>query len=146
MKFYFGVENLRSISTMKPVELRPITILVGRNSAGKSTFLRSLPLLRQSLTVRTSGPVLWYGDFVDFGDFKQSVRRGCVEAGISFNFMIRDFTLAHDFSYFYYGMAETVIPPLDHTREFKLIKQVRLKVVLEEGRRICYAKKNCTKY
>ena len=48
--------------------MRPITILVGRNSAGKSTFLRSLPLIRQSLETRSSAPILWFGELVDFGD------------------------------------------------------------------------------
>ena len=141
MKYYFGVENLRSISSMRPVELRPITILVGRNSAGKSTFLRSLPLLRQSLTVRTSGPVLWYGDFVDFGEYKQSVRRGCADSGISFNFMIRDFTLTQDFSYLYFRLGETDIPPLIHTEESKKIKQVKLKFILKEVDELTVRKK-----
>lgn len=68
MKLAFGIENIRRISSTPHIEMRPITILVGRNSAGKSTFLRSLPLIRQSLETRSSAPVLWFGDLVDFGD------------------------------------------------------------------------------
>lgn len=73
MKISYAIEKLRRLDLMPTIELRPITILVGRNSAGKSTFLRSLPLLRQSIETRSSAPVLWYGDYVDFGDFETAV-------------------------------------------------------------------------
>lgn len=53
------------------IEFRPITLLLGQNSSGKSTFLRSLPLLKQSIRTRSKAPILWYGDFVDFGSIKE---------------------------------------------------------------------------
>ena len=53
--------------------MRPLTVLVGRNSSGKSSFLRFLPLLRQSIEARTTGPIQWYGDYVDFGGFDETV-------------------------------------------------------------------------
>lgn len=68
MKLAYGIENIRRIGEMPLIEMRPITILVGKNSAGKSTFLRSLPLIRQSLETRSSAPILWFGELVDFGD------------------------------------------------------------------------------
>lgn len=70
------VKNLRSIEDSGPIKLRPLTLVVGRNSAGKSTLLRVLPLLRQSVERRTSGPILWFGDLVDFGSFGEAVRWG----------------------------------------------------------------------
>lgn len=82
----FGIRNLRSIADTGPVELRPLTILVGKNSSGKSTFLRALPLLRQSVEVRTTGPILWYGDYVDFGSFEDSIRQNKEAEAISFSF------------------------------------------------------------
>ncbi len=71
--FRFGMKNLRRLKDVPLVEIRPITLLVGRNSSGKSTFLRSFPLLRQSITRRIRYPILWYGESVDYGDFKGSV-------------------------------------------------------------------------
>lgn len=82
----FGIKNLRRIEQDEPIQIRPITILVGRNSSGKSTFLRSLPLLRQSLMTRTSSPILWYGDWVDFGDFERAVKDNDVDLPITFMF------------------------------------------------------------
>lgn len=73
MRISYSVENIRRLAQVEPIEIRPITVLVGRNSAGKSTFLRSLPLIRQSIETRSSAPILWYGDLVDFGDFKTAI-------------------------------------------------------------------------
>jgi hypothetical protein len=84
--FRFGLKNLRRLADVPAAELRPITILVGRNSSGKSTFLRALPLLRQSITTRTSSPILWFGNWVDFGDFDRSVKDNDAELPISFTF------------------------------------------------------------
>lgn len=70
------VKNFRSLKDTKIQELSPITILVGENSSGKSSFLRLFPLLKQSISKRTSGPVLWSGDvddYVDFGSFDETV-------------------------------------------------------------------------
>jgi hypothetical protein len=64
-----GVKNLRSLKNLDVISLKPINILVGRNSAGKSTFARLLPLLKQSSERRKSAPILWYGRLVDFGAF-----------------------------------------------------------------------------
>ena len=100
MKLLFGVNNLRSIESMDPIELRPITILVGRNCVGKSTLLRTIPLLRQSLDVWTSSPILWYGDFVDFGNYATAVNQSNPKDGISFQFGLKNFKLvanAQDF-------------------------------------------------
>jgi hypothetical protein len=55
------------------VSLRPITILLGQNSSGKSTFLRAFPLLRQTVEARTRSPLLWFGRLVDFGGFNDAV-------------------------------------------------------------------------
>lgn len=68
------VKNLRAIADSKKIKFRKINVLVGRNSAGKSTLLRVLPLLRQSIEQRTKGPILWFGRFVDFGSFRNALR------------------------------------------------------------------------
>jgi len=54
----FGVKNLRCLTGTGLVPIRPVTVLVGRNSSGKSTFLRALPLLRQSVETARNSPIL----------------------------------------------------------------------------------------
>ncbi len=70
------IQNVRSLKDTGDVPLSPITLLVGENSSGKSTFLRTFPLIRQSISKRTDGPILWAGDvddYVDFGSFEEAV-------------------------------------------------------------------------
>ncbi|MDO8332143.1 MAG: DUF3696 domain-containing protein [Fluviicoccus sp.] len=85
------VRNLRGISDSGSIEMKPITVLVGRNSSGKSTFARVLPLLRQSIEAKKKGPILWFGPMVDFGTFNNSVNRISANKVIEFDFSIRLF-------------------------------------------------------
>lgn len=82
-----GIKNLRSLKNIPPVPISPITVLIGRNSVGKSTFARIFPLIRQSVERRKKSPILWFGDYVDFGSLSQAVHRG--EKEISFEFSIK---------------------------------------------------------
>jgi hypothetical protein len=83
------IENLRSLADTGFIELKPITLLVGENNSGKSTFLRAIPLFRQSVESRTTGPILWYGEFVDFGGFTEAVNRRAKDGEIAFHFRFR---------------------------------------------------------
>ncbi|MBS4045448.1 MAG: hypothetical protein KG075_03835 [Alphaproteobacteria bacterium] len=65
------LKNIRSITDSGNIELRPITLFLGQNSSGKSTFLRTFPLLKQSVITRSNSPILWYGDLVDFGSIEE---------------------------------------------------------------------------
>ena len=82
-----GFKNLRSIYTPNPLRLAPITVLVGKNSAGKSTIARTFPLLRQSCEAKTRAPILWFGERTDFGSFREALQKG-QEDGIEFSFCL----------------------------------------------------------
>ena len=88
LRVSYSIENLRRLKKTPLVDLRPITILLGRNSAGKSTFLRSLLLFKQSLSLAASAPILWYGDVVDFGDFDAALNRSAEGGSIRFTFKV----------------------------------------------------------
>lgn len=82
------IKNFRSLKDTGLQTVAPITLLVGENSSGKSTFLRAFPLFKQSISKRTSGPILWAGDiddYVDFGSFDETVTNDGSEA-ISFRY------------------------------------------------------------
>ncbi len=49
----FRIQNFMGFEDSGWIELRPITLLFGRNSSGKSAILRALLLLRQSLSSQT---------------------------------------------------------------------------------------------
>lgn len=105
----FGVANLRRLRDVKSVDLKRINLLVGRNSSGKSTFLRMFPLLRQSLMTRTSSPILWYGDYVDLGNFSGVVSNNDIENSIIFRFGVDNIALSPRNIYresgYYYGYS-----------------------------------------
>lgn len=83
-----GIKNLRSLKDTGMLEINNFTFLLGKNSSGKSTFLRTFPLLRQSVETNTKGPILWYGSYVDFGDFKTALNDITEENSITFSFSI----------------------------------------------------------
>jgi AAA15 family ATPase/GTPase len=64
------IKNFRSLKDTGNIEIKPITILVGRNSSGKSSFLRTFPMLKQSTEEKTKSPILLYGNYVDFGSYR----------------------------------------------------------------------------
>ena len=86
------IKNLRSLRDTGEIPIKPITLLIGENSSGKSTFLRSLLLLQQSIDSRTRSVIAWWvdRDIVDFGDFKSSLFAGGSEDFISFGFQFDD--------------------------------------------------------
>ena len=86
-----GIRRLRSLYDLSPcVELRPITILLGKNSVGKSSFARLFPLLRQSVERRKRSPILWFGDLVDYGSLTQAITRGSTDLELIFEINLAD--------------------------------------------------------
>lgn len=87
-----GIKNLRSLKQIKEIEIKPITILVGANSSGKSTFLRSFPLFTQSIMKSLRGSVSWFDDaLVDFGDYDTAINRYALnDEHIQFFYHIED--------------------------------------------------------
>ncbi len=84
------VQCIRGFTNKASISLKPLTLLVGANSSGKSSLLRLFPLLRQSFETRTKGPFLWYGPYVDFGSFNDARSRGAGDndSSIGFKFQL----------------------------------------------------------
>ena len=78
------LQNYRCFEDTGDIELKPITYLLGANSAGKSSFLKFFALLKQSLGVKLNGVFLWSDDDVDFKDFRNTVKDGEDEMTVSF--------------------------------------------------------------
>lgn len=85
----YQVKNLRAFEDSGEIELKPLTIFVGKNSSGKSTLTRIFPLMRQSVEEDTKGPILWYGKYVDFDSFLTAKNRANQDDYIAFDFKIK---------------------------------------------------------
>ena len=82
--FSIQVQNLRSLKDTGEIDLAPLTLLVGENSSGKSTFIRLFPLLRQSTDTVTGSGLLLRGGYVDYGPFPVALRKGADSNKITF--------------------------------------------------------------
>ena len=69
------IKNLRSIVDSGEIQLSRINILLGRNSSGKSSLLRLFPLLKETSRHDLRGPILWFDENYDFGDFSNTLSR-----------------------------------------------------------------------
>lgn len=97
------IQNLRSLVDTGFVEIKPLTILLGSNSSGKSTFLRSFPLFTQSVNKPLREPISWFDDaYVDFGDYDTAKSKLAPEdEGIKFSYRLKK-PLYVDRPYMYY--------------------------------------------
>lgn len=86
----FGVKNLRCLTDTGIVPIKPLTLLVGKNSSGKSSFLRAFPLLRQSVENKRRSPIRWHQrNYVDFGSIRTAKNEGTHEPGVTFKVRVR---------------------------------------------------------
>lgn len=69
----FSVENIKSFKNKTEIELKPLTILVGRNSCGKSSLIRFPVVLSQTCDDDSQSPLQLYGKLIDYGTFNDVV-------------------------------------------------------------------------
>ncbi len=112
-----NIKGFRSIKDSGEIELKPITAVIGKNSCGKSSFIRFFPLLKQSTEREISDTLLWYGDYVDFGDFYRIKHNFSESEPTSFEFKI---ALYKNNRYFYFFDIGSNHPKLDITVNFTI--------------------------
>jgi len=70
------VEGFKAIRERKTLDIRPITVLCGANSSGKSSFLQPLLLMKQTLEhPYDPGPLLASGENVKFNHIREMLCR-----------------------------------------------------------------------
>jgi len=69
------IENFKGIREPVRVEFKPITLLFGPNSAGKSTIIQAIHYIREILERKNFNPdsTIAGGDFIDLGGFRNFV-------------------------------------------------------------------------
>jgi hypothetical protein len=96
-----AVGGFKSIASKQSIEVRPLTILAGANSSGKSSFVQPLLLLKQTLDAPYDpGPLLLDGPNVKFTSGGQFVSH--VKGSPAFHIAVRtnpDSTVAGDFTW-----------------------------------------------
>ena len=69
----YSIKNIKSFEEKTDVEIKPITIFVGKNSCGKSSLLRFPVVLSQTFNADTSSPLKFYGKLIDYGNYEDVV-------------------------------------------------------------------------
>ncbi|SDH76365.1 AAA family ATPase [Roseospirillum parvum] len=83
------IENFKGIGKRQVIELRPITLLFGPNSAGKSTILQALHYVREILERQNPDPDQTIaGGLIDLGGFSALVHNHELDRAISIKLVI----------------------------------------------------------
>lgn len=121
--------NFRSFVDTNQIDFAPITLFVGANGSGKSSFIRSLPLLKQSFEKKTREPVLWFGEYVDFGNFTTTKNNQTDKKFIGLEF-VQSFNSNENRENFYFDDV-FYYSHFWHTRENTTrLEKVKTKVIL----------------
>lgn len=117
------LRNIRSLADTGQISLKPITLLLGQNSSGKSTVLRTLPLLLQSIRTRSNAPILWYGDLVDFGSVREVRSTFALDQAVQFEISLGKIDVSRR------GLIYEESPTSDHPKV-----KIKLDLVDVEGK------------
>ncbi len=92
------IQNYRCFDDTGTISIKPITVLVGANSSGKSSFLKFFGLIKQSVSSFVRGFFLWLGPLIDFKDFENVVKNQ--DKSIELDFDIDELPIYSDFKMF----------------------------------------------
>ncbi len=100
-----SVQGFKSLANESRIEVRPLTILAGANSSGKSSIIQPLLLMKQTLEASYDpGPLLLNGPNAKFTSVNQFISRlqknsDCQEFSIAIENAERNFILKNVFSF-----------------------------------------------
>lgn len=84
----YSVKNIKSFKDIAEVEIKPITIFVGKNSCGKSSLIRFPVVIAQSALSDADTPILFFGKSLDYGNYEDVVfghsKKGKMEFSVSY--------------------------------------------------------------
>lgn len=85
------IENFKAVRATCQIEFRPITLLFGPNSAGKSTILQAMQFMREILERRNANPdkTLAGGENMDLGGFANLVHNHDISRPIKLRIDLR---------------------------------------------------------
>lgn len=85
----FGLRNFKAFRYLEDIELKPLTLLVGANSSGKSSIFQSLLLLKQTLLSSSgTGALKFDGDWVKLGGFSSVISDFDVSKALEYRFFV----------------------------------------------------------
>jgi len=120
-----GIENFKSFGKMQCIPLKPITLLYGPNSSGKSSLLQALLLLKQTLEESGDEKIILLpkGNLVDLGGYEEFIHGHNVK---------KDFSLSISLKYSWDTMAwhDDIRHKTDPTLQFTFMQDKSGEILL----------------
>lgn len=86
---HFRVKNFKCFRDTGPLDIRPITILLGLNSSGKSTILQALMALKQTVSSRdNTTSLIADGEYVKLGTYTDFVHGHSPDKHVTFEWVM----------------------------------------------------------
>jgi predicted ATPase len=140
------IQNFKCFEDTGDIDIRPLTIFIGPNSSGKSSIIKMLLLLKQTIeSTDQKNPLITNGDWVEVGAYSDFIYKGEIDRNLEISLKFKqnnsnfalysldeipsEFTLNTSFSY----NPSTTQIKLDRTylsskkSSFKIEKQYRKK-------------------
>lgn len=105
----FDIKNIKGFIDSGEIDIKPLTIFIGKNSSGKSSLARFLVVLRQTLLSLKDSPLVFFDEnkgYVDYGEFGDVVYNSNTEKEISFSIKIDKSSLVKK-DYYIYSLGVT---------------------------------------
>lgn len=81
------LKNFKAFADTGPMDVKPVTLLLGPNSSGKSTIIQSLLLLKQTAESRDlSNPLVTHGAYLKLGEYRDYIHGQDRNKGLSLQF------------------------------------------------------------
>jgi hypothetical protein len=89
----YQIANFKAFGSPQTLPIRPITLIFGPNSSGKSSIFQSLLMLKQTIESPENfdTPLLYKGDLVDLGSVREFIHKHEEERHFSFRIKIDSF-------------------------------------------------------
>jgi predicted ATPase len=87
--FKYTLDNFRSYNNQE-FDFKRINILIGENSGGKSSLIKSLLVLKQTLENPDNSNLILNGKYADLGNYKETIKNHDENHSLSFKFSFQD--------------------------------------------------------
>ncbi len=86
----YQIANFKAFGSPQTLPIRPITLIFGPNSSGKSSIFQSLLMLKQTIEQpEESNSLIIKGNLVDLGSYKEFIHRHDIEKKFEFKIIIK---------------------------------------------------------
>ena len=130
------LENFKAFQKLDDLKIKPIIILCGTNSCGKSSILQSILLLKQTLESQDlKQNLLLNGRFVKLGYFQDILFRGDRDTSMSFDLIFDIDSKDDKFQHVYFYIHQMILSNYDMEKEdrYRIKYRFSLKILKEDS-------------